>query len=68
MSELINNSRERIEKLKSLFLKLHQGIDVETVKQELSAMLGKVPYGEIVQAEQELISQGMPVLEIQKIL
>lgn len=66
MSELINNSRERIEKLKNLFLKLHQGVDVETVKGELKEMLGKVPYGEIVQAEQELISQGLPVTEIQK--
>lgn len=66
MSELINNSRKRIEELKTLFLKLHQGIDVETVRKQLSEMLGKVPYGEIVQAEEELISQGMPVQEIQK--
>ncbi|MCX7833411.1 MAG: DUF438 domain-containing protein [Ignavibacteria bacterium] len=66
MSELINNSRERIEQLKHLFLKLNQGVDVETVKGELKAMLGKVPYGEIVQAEQELIQEGMSVAEIQK--
>lgn len=66
MSELINNSRERIEQMKRLFLKLHQGVDVESVKGELKEMLGKVPYGEIVQAEQELISEGLPVTEIQK--
>ncbi|MCU0371931.1 MAG: DUF438 domain-containing protein [Ignavibacteria bacterium] len=66
MSELINNSSERIRKLKSLLLKLHQGSTAEDVKAELISMLGSVPYGEVVQAEQELIDEGIPSSEIQK--
>jgi DUF438 domain-containing protein len=66
MSELINNNRERIDRLKSLLLKLHQGADLNEVKSELTELLGSVPYGEVVQAEQELISEGLPPEEIQK--
>jgi uncharacterized protein len=66
MSELINNSSERIRKLKSLLLKLHEGNTADDVKAELAKLLGSVPYGEVVQAEQELIDEGMPPSEIQK--
>lgn len=66
MSELINNSRKRIDELKELLLKIHKGIDIEEVKKDLTAALGNIPYGEVVQAEQELISEGLPPSEIQK--
>jgi len=66
MSELINNSAERVKKLKSLLLKLHEGVSLEDTKSELSVLLGQVPYGEVVQAEQELIDEGLPASEIQK--
>lgn len=66
MSELINNDRQRIDRLKSLLLKLHQGADLEEVKQELTELFGKIPYGDVVQAEQELISEGVPPEEIMK--
>ena len=66
MSELINNSAERIQKLKKLLLKLHEDSTIEDVKRELEVMLGSVPYGEVVQAEQELINEGLPPQEIQK--
>lgn len=66
MSELIDNSRKRIDELKSLLLKLHEGAELEEVKNELTELLGSVPYGEVVQAEQELISEGLPPEEIQK--
>ncbi len=66
MSELINNSRKRIDELKELLLRIHKGINIETVKKELTEVLGKIPYGEVVQAEQELISEGLPPSEIQK--
>lgn len=66
MSELINNSRKRIDELKELLLKIHEGINIEEVKKQLTEALGNIPYGEVVQAEQELISEGLPPSEIQK--
>lgn len=66
MSELINNSSERVQKLKQLLLKLHEDESLEKTKAELKEMLGQVPYGEVVQAEQELINEGLPPQEIQK--
>ena len=58
MSELINNSIERKKILKELILKLHHGVDVATVRNELVKLMKMVPYGEVVEVEQELISEG----------
>jgi hypothetical protein len=66
MSELINNSENRKQILKALLLKIHQGIDPELVKDELVEVLREVPYGEVVEVEQQLIEEGMPAEEIQK--
>lgn len=59
MSELINNSRIRIDELKKLILDLHKGIDVETTREKLKQSMGSIPYGEVVQAEEELIAKGL---------
>jgi uncharacterized protein len=64
MSELINNSSERKKKLKELILKLHHGETQETVRQELLVSLSRIPYGEVVEVEQELISEGLPESEV----
>lgn len=66
MSELINNSESRKRILKELLLKIHQGIDPEVVKAELVEVLKQVPYGEVVEVEQQLIEEGLPSSEIQK--
>ncbi|HOJ19015.1 MAG: DUF438 domain-containing protein [Ignavibacteriales bacterium] len=66
MSEIINNSQKRRDELKKLILDLHNGISVDETKKKLTEMLGSVPYGEVVQAEQELISEGLPEEEILK--
>ena len=67
MSELINNSSARKEKLKELILKLHKNEDPEKVRQELIVELGKVPYADVVAVEQELIKEGLPIGEILKL-
>jgi DUF438 domain-containing protein len=67
MSELINNSRHRKERLKELILKLHQGVDPIKVKEELIGSLKQIPYGEVVEVEQELISEGLPEEEVIKL-
>lgn len=67
MSELINNSVERKNKLKGLILKLHDGESQEKVREELLETLSQIPYGEVVEVEQELISEGLPEDEILKL-
>jgi DUF438 domain-containing protein len=64
MSELINNSRKRRDTLKHLILELHKGVAPEAVRSQVSRLLGEVPYGEVVQVEQELISEGLPQEEV----
>ncbi len=64
MSELINNSIERKRKLKELILKLHHGESQEAVRNELLVSLSQIPYGEVVEVEQELISEGLPEQEV----
>lgn len=66
MSEFINNSQHKKELLKQLFLRLHNGDDTQEVKNSLIKVLGSVPYGLVVEAEQELIKDGLPATEIQK--
>jgi uncharacterized protein len=67
MSELINNSEERKARLKELILKLHQGESEASVKRELEESLSQIPYGEVVEVEQELIAQGLPESEVLKL-
>lgn len=67
MSELINNSEERKAKLKELILKLHNGSSESDVKEELQETLKMIPYNDVVEVEQQLISEGLPeedVLEL----
>jgi DUF438 domain-containing protein len=67
MSELIDNSRFRKERLKELILKLHKGESSDLVRKELIDTLQSVPYGEVVEVEQELISEGLPEYEVLKL-
>jgi uncharacterized protein len=64
MSELIDNSAQRKELLKHMILQLHEGIAPEEVKNRLLSLLQKIPYGDVVEVEQELISEGLPETEI----
>jgi DUF438 domain-containing protein len=67
MSELLNNSRYRKDRLKELILGLHSGESPEKVRQELLSTLKSIPYGEVVEVEQELISEGLPESEVLKL-
>ena len=64
MSELLNNSKIRKDKLKALLLKIHEGGSEESVRNELLLTLSRIPYGEVVEVEQELIAEGLPESEI----
>ncbi len=67
MSERIDNSTFRKNKLKELILKLHKGESQDAVKQELLKSLGSIPYGEVIEVEQELIEDGLPEQEVLKL-
>jgi len=58
MSELINNSAKRKELLKHMILQLHAGEAPAEARKQLVSLLTKIPYGEVVEVEQELISEG----------
>jgi DUF438 domain-containing protein len=64
MSELIDNSQHRKSRLKELILQLHEGKDPEKVRQDLIETLDNIPYGEVVEVEQELIEEGLPQEEV----
>jgi DUF438 domain-containing protein len=64
MSEHLDNSKFRKAKLKELILKLHHGESQESVRQELLVSLSNIPYGEVIEVEQELIEEGLPEDEV----
>jgi hypothetical protein len=59
MSELINNSEKRKELLKHMIMQLHAGEAPDEARKQLVSLLTKIPYGEVVEVEQELISEGV---------
>ena len=48
MSELINNSLERKNKLRSLLLRVHAGENIDSIREELIQGLTNVPYNEVM--------------------
>jgi DUF438 domain-containing protein len=59
MSEFINNSTRRKNKLRSLLLKLHSGESVETIREKLIEALTDIPYNEVMEVEQEMINGNL---------
>jgi uncharacterized protein len=66
MSEIINNPANRKELLKHMILQLHQGEAPDLVRRRLIDLLQNIPYDEVVEVEQELISEGLPAEEVLK--
>lgn len=64
MSEIINNSQKRKELLKHLILQLHNNEAPDAVRKRLVELLRSIPYNEVVEVEQELISEGLPEEEV----
>lgn len=67
MGENIENQAERKEKLKEVIRQLHEGRSVEEVTDQFAALLEHVGATEIAAIEQELIEEGMPATEIQRL-
>ena len=68
MSELIENGGlAPKDLLKHLILQLHVGAAPAQIQRQLVRMLGQVPYGLVVEVEQELIEDGMPPEEVTRL-
>lgn len=68
MSELIDKGGlAPKDLLKHLILQLHVGEAPAQVQRQLVRMLGQVPYGLVVEVEQELIEDGMPPEEVTRL-
>jgi len=67
MSEFINNASKRQEQLKDLIKQIHDGLPLKTAKAKFKESFGSVSTEEIVQLEQALITEGMPIEEVQRL-
>jgi hypothetical protein len=65
MSELIQNSSQRLDTLKTIVSRLHQGHDPETVRSDLRELVQACEPGEIVAMEQALMDDGVSAQQIQ---
>ncbi len=64
MSELLG---ERREKLKEIIRRLHRGEDPEKIKAQFKEIVKGVSAEEVAMVEQELVNEGIPPWEIQKL-
>lgn len=67
MTELINNQEYRKKVLKELIMDLHRGRSVDEVKEQFAKLIEGVSAEEIAQMQQNLIMEGMPVSEVQRL-
>ncbi len=67
MSQEINNREYRKQVIKDLLKQLHAGRSVDEVKAQFEAAFQGVEAAEISEAEQALISEGLPVNEVQRL-
>ncbi|HSV73105.1 MAG TPA: DUF438 domain-containing protein [Chthonomonadales bacterium] len=58
---------ERVEALKRIIERLHAGGSLEEAQREFQAVAGDASAGEIAEMEQQLIRDGLPVQEIQRL-
>jgi len=67
MSELINNREYRRETLRKLIMRLHDGEPLEAVRKDFNTLLKGISTAEIVELENSLVAEGVPVEEIQRL-
>lgn len=67
MSELINNREYRQKVVKDIILSLHQGKPVHEVKAQFNEIAKDLDPAELALIEQNLINEGLPVQEVQRL-
>ena len=58
---------QKIASLKEIILDLHKGVPIEDVKQRFDELIADVEPTEIVAMEEQLIREGMPATEVQRL-
>ncbi|NJE55245.1 DUF438 domain-containing protein [Thermococcus sp. 21S9] len=66
MTELLSNRGQKKEALKALLLRIHNGEDVNSLKEEFRAVLSSISPLEIPIIEQELVKEGVSAKDIAK--
>jgi len=67
MSEYINNREYRQKVLKELIMELHNGKTVDEVKERFEKLIEGVSASEISMIENQLIMEGLPITEVQRL-
>jgi len=67
MSELFNEKATKKQRIKDLIQQLHAGVSPDEVKEKFKGVLKDIDPIEIAQVEEELINEGLPRQEIQKL-
>ncbi|MFH1011417.1 MAG: DUF438 domain-containing protein [bacterium] len=67
MDEMSDKVNPKLRQLKSLLVRLHRGEDADKLKEEFKEAIRGVSPAEIAQVEEELIREGLPREEIQKL-
>lgn len=67
MSEQANNREYRKQVIASLIRQLHEGKSVDEVKAQFEEAFAGVSASEISRAEQELVENGLPIAEVQRL-
>jgi DUF438 domain-containing protein len=67
MSEQINNREYRKKVIKDILRELHKGANAEDVREKFLSAFDGVSASEISEAEQALISEGLPIEEVQRL-
>ena len=62
-----NNTENRTELLKKYLKRLGEGESLESVRSDFVEKFSEVDASEIMKAEQELLSEGTPLTEVQKL-
>ena len=67
MSEHINNASKRKDAVKSIIRLLHEGKTVEELQANYGHIIANASAEDIAAAEREVIAEGLPVAEVQKL-
>lgn len=67
MTDLSDEKEDKKEVIKGLIKRLHEGADVEEIKEKFKEVIKDITSTEIAQIEEELIKEGMPREEIQRL-
>lgn len=67
MSKFMGNPEERKRALKELIRRLHEGADPQEMKARFEEVVGRTTPAELARIEEELIKEGMPREEIQRL-